>query len=189
MKHILFVCTGNQARSPTAAGVLTKVLGEFGSDILIESAGSIAGGMPSPEPVVVAARSLGVDLSAHRSRQLTPEITGRADLILGMAREHVREVIVSDAALWAHTFTLREIVRRGWSIGPRFTHQSLDDWLEEVHRGRELRGLLGSSPDDDIEDPLGGSVDGFQRMAQEMQGLCDQLVNLIWPRARFARAD
>ena len=36
----------------------------------------------------------GLDLSDHRSRQLVAEMLGRADLVIGMAREHVREAAV-----------------------------------------------------------------------------------------------
>jgi protein-tyrosine phosphatase len=40
MKKVLFVCTGNICRSPTAEGVMRKMVAELGMDIHVESAGT-----------------------------------------------------------------------------------------------------------------------------------------------------
>ncbi len=44
---------------------------------------------PASALAVQVAKTKGVDLSAHRSRQLTPKLIERADLILAMSQEHL----------------------------------------------------------------------------------------------------
>ena len=97
--RIVFVCTGNTCRSPMAEAICKKRLAErLGCGIddlprrgfLVQSAGLAAGeGLPAAEEAVAVARSLGVDLSRHESRLLTPELAEQADHLLGMTYSHV----------------------------------------------------------------------------------------------------
>ena len=51
MADVLFVCTGNLCRSPSAALLLRQQLGdEVGADVTVHSAGTVAAdvGVPSP---------------------------------------------------------------------------------------------------------------------------------------------
>jgi protein arginine phosphatase len=89
--NILFVCTGNTCRSPLAEGIARAELERRGwKNVRVASAGLAARGgeQASREAVVVAGRH-GIDLSAHRSQPLTPELAGWADLILGMGPSHL----------------------------------------------------------------------------------------------------
>ena len=90
---VLFVCTGNICRSPTAEGVLRHKLAEQG---LAERIGADSAGLGDwhvgdpPEPRAVARASLrGYDLSALRARQFTTRDYYDFDLILGMDRGHM----------------------------------------------------------------------------------------------------
>ena len=87
--HILVVCTGNLCRSPFAEGLLKRYLA--GSAIAVESAGTDAPeGLTVPEEVLTVSARYGLDLSAHRSRHIAPELVRRADLVLTMTPKHSR---------------------------------------------------------------------------------------------------
>jgi protein-tyrosine phosphatase len=90
---ILTVCTGNICRSPMAEVVLADRLRRLGVTAVVESAGiaALVGHPADPEAVALLAER-GLDLSAHRARQLTPALIKSFELILVMDREHQREV-------------------------------------------------------------------------------------------------
>jgi len=89
-KRILLVCTGNICRSPLAAALLERALGERGIEgIAVASAGTGAwDGAPVSEGAYLVGLERGLDLSSHRARLLTRELVDGADLILTMARHH-----------------------------------------------------------------------------------------------------
>ena len=93
-KHrILFVCTGNICRSPTAEGVLRHKAQETGLDHLVEvdSAGTHGyhvGDPPDPRAIRQAAER-GYDLSDLRARKVRRDDFHDFDLILGMDRGHM----------------------------------------------------------------------------------------------------
>ena len=91
-RAILFVCTGNICRSPTAEAVLRHLAAEEGLELHIQSAGIgdwHVGAAPD-ERAQHHAKNRGYDLSALRARQVTTEDFGRFDLILAMDRGHLR---------------------------------------------------------------------------------------------------
>jgi protein-tyrosine phosphatase len=147
-RTILFVCTGNTCRSPTAAGLARKMLGErlgcppgkltsCGWEVL--SAGVWAGEDQRATPQALeVAREFGVDLAAHRSQKLTKELIDKADMVFCMTREHVdaaRELSPASAGR----------VRRLWSKG-------------------------------DILDPAGGGPDVYRRTARKMQQAIEEIL-------------
>lgn len=99
---ILFVCSGNTCRSPMAEAIARRCLGEKLAvepaelerrGIMVMSAGVLAiAGLRASEPAVEALRAVGIDLSGHRSRPLTPELIHQADVIYTMTRAHARSV-------------------------------------------------------------------------------------------------
>jgi len=83
-QHILVLCEGNYCRSPMAEFLLKASLGP---GVVVESAGlgALIGAGAAPEArLLLEAR--GLDLSAHRARQLTVEAALAADLVLVMDR-------------------------------------------------------------------------------------------------------
>lgn len=86
------VCVGNICRSPMAEALLRERFARRGRGT-VESAGIAALVGREADPLareLVAAR--GLDLGAHRARQLTPELLRGADLVLAMEEGHVREI-------------------------------------------------------------------------------------------------
>lgn len=179
--NVLFVCTGNVFRSPTAEAFLAKIAHQRHLELTVESAGILAGErLILPEALEVIGTK-GVDMSAHRSRVLDIEAVNRADLALGMTREHVRELVLIEPGAWPRTFTLKELVRRGELLGARSAYQTLSQWLALIGQKRPREGLIGSSFADDVEDPLGRSPPQFQETAHELWDLVNRLVELIGP--------
>jgi protein-tyrosine phosphatase len=150
----------------------------------VASAGLLPGGHPMPPETLHALHALGyggTGLASFRSHQGTAaEVTG-SDLVLGLDRNHVREVVVRMPETWERTFTLKELVRRGDAAGPRGPDEELSGWLRALGQHRDRRELLGTSDVDDVADPIGGTPSMFEQTAAEIQGLCVSLVRLLWP--------
>jgi protein-tyrosine phosphatase len=90
---VLFVCTGNICRSPTAAGVFAHFVREAGLEdsIHVESAGTHdyhAGEAPDKR-AQEHARLRGYDLSALRARQVRKKDFETFDLVVAMDRGHL----------------------------------------------------------------------------------------------------
>jgi protein-tyrosine phosphatase len=162
-----------------AEGLLRHRLDDLGIEARIQSAGVLDSGSPAAPEAVAALRARGIDISDHRSRRLSGPLVAGADLVLGMTREHVREVVLIDPAAWPSSFTLKEFVRRGELAGPWARGQSLDEWLAKVAADRTHAEMLGSSRADDVADPIGGPPSGFEATAAELSDLVAALVALV----------
>jgi protein-tyrosine phosphatase len=94
---ILFVCTGNICRSPTAEGVMRRRLKQAGlaERVSIESAGTGGWHVGSPPSAfaVECARRRGYDLSPLRARQISRDDFARFDLLIAMDRSHHTEML------------------------------------------------------------------------------------------------
>lgn len=109
--NVLFVCTGNICRSPTAEGVLRHKLVDQGLDdrVAVESAGLgdwHIGDPPDPR-AIARARRRGYDLTPLRARLFTPADYHDFDLILAMDRGHLDALTDSrpaDARAQVHLF-------------------------------------------------------------------------------------
>lgn len=178
------MCTANMCRSPTASALFCRLAPVGGDDavetVLVASAGLMEGGYASPPEIVTTMAELGIDVSGHCSAQISPELVAASDVVLAMARRHAREVVLLDPAAWGRTFTLKEFVRRGDRVGSRGPDEELRSWLARLHDGRKRTDLVGSSPDDDVSDPLGGPLDAYRKMARELGDLVDHAAALLW---------
>ena len=94
--RVLFVCTANLCRSPTAHGIFRKMCAERGlaPRVRVDSAathGHGTGDAPDPRSQSHAA-ARGYDISDLRARQITQDDFERADLILVMDWRNLRDL-------------------------------------------------------------------------------------------------
>jgi protein-tyrosine-phosphatase len=92
--QVVFVCTGNTCRSPLAEAIARGVASrrQF-ADVEFASAGTSAWeGAPASDGALLVGLEHGLDLNAHRARQLTGERVHQADLILAMGPHHLERV-------------------------------------------------------------------------------------------------
>ena len=150
---VLFVCTGNICRSPTAEGVFRHLARERGVlDLLrIDSAGTHdyhVGEAPDARAVQHAARR-GYDLASLRARQVSPRDFGEFDRILAMDGGHLRllRALAPDGAservamFLDHSVTWRGLdVPDPYYGGPRGFEEVLD--MVEEASARLLEDIL-----------------------------------------------
>lgn len=173
------MCTGNIHRSPLAALLLQRDLTRRGIEAHVTSAGLLEDGRPAAEQILELLSVRGIDASDHLSRRITPELLGAQDLLLGLARDHVREIVMIRPDLLSRTFTLKELVRRGTDIGPIGADEDLADWLVRAAGTRTPANFLGSSATDDVADPIGRRFSAFKKTAAEVEGLTARLAELL----------
>jgi protein-tyrosine phosphatase len=152
MVGVLFVCTGNICRSPTAEGVTRKLVAERGHEarIEIDSAGTHGyheGEPPDARSIEAAARR-GVDLSRQRARRLRKDDFAAFELILAMDRGHAR------------------ILNRQ---APRGAEARIAMFLDYAPH-------LGAS---DVPDPYYGGAGGFELVLDMVEAAADGLIEAI----------
>jgi protein-tyrosine phosphatase len=168
---VLFVCTGNICRSPTAEAIARRELARHpGAALRVSSAGSHAlEGNPAASRSLLAAATRGADLQRHHARELTARRVRAADLILCMAEEHRPFVLACDRAAARRTFLLATFARAAgqweWLAGSPAELVA----LAAEHAGRVL-------PGDDIDDPLGHPAEAYAACAERLDALVTRVM-------------
>lgn len=150
---VLFVCTGNICRSPTAEGIFRKLAADAGmaEAVTADSAGTHGyhvGEPPDPRAQRAAAKR-GYDLSALRARTVEDSDFQRFDLILAMDRDHY-SILSSAQPTAAHKVKLM------MSYARRFEEREVPDPYYGGPQGFE-RVL------DMLEDAAKGLLDSLRR--------------------------
>jgi protein-tyrosine phosphatase len=107
---VLFVCTGNICRSPTAEAVFRRHVQQAGLEhaVVADSAGTQdyhMGEPPDPRAQSAAARR-GYDLSRLRARQVSPADYAAFDLVLAMDKVNLKTLRRSCPAQHKHKLQL-----------------------------------------------------------------------------------
>lgn len=174
--QVLVVCTHNRARSVAMAALLDRECSRRGVAVEVTSAGFMPSGRPATIGMVDALAALELDVSAHRSRRIDPELVASADLILTAERTHVIRIAEDDATIFARTYTLPEFVRRAEVVGARGS-ASTADWLQAIADGRSPAGFLRAEIPE-IPDPTGASARLHATVVAEIADLCVRLAGL-----------
>ena len=95
---VLFVCTGNTCRSPMAAGFSTaefeSTARDAGLPFRVLSAGTAATDGERADPMAIEAmREVGIDISTHRTRGVSPSVLDTADWIFTMTSGHKESIL------------------------------------------------------------------------------------------------
>ncbi len=167
--NVLFVCTGNICRSPTAERLSSAYAAEHGIlDFTASSAGTRAViGHPIHRDAATVLEELGGDASSFAARQLKPKIASAADLIIAMTGAHRDIVLEAAPRQLRRTFTLTEVARLA----------SLDgaDTLVDL---AALRPRLAANEPSDIPDPIGQSPEVFAAVGAQIAGLLPPIMEL-----------
>jgi len=91
-KHILVVCIGNICRSPSAEVMMRDALAGRGIEVTSGGLGALVNhGIDTTAQQLLVEH--GLDGSAHRARQVTPQILSAADLVLVMEKKHLKRIM------------------------------------------------------------------------------------------------
>jgi protein-tyrosine phosphatase len=147
--RICFVCLGNICRSPTAHGVMARLVAEagLGAAIEVDSAGTAAyhvGELPD-ERSRWAARRRGIELT-HRARQFAAADLDRFDLVVAMDDQNLRR--------------LRQLAA-GRARPPIVLLRSFDPT---------------AAPGAEVPDPWAGGDDGFEEVLDQCERACAGLL-------------
>jgi low molecular weight protein-tyrosine phosphatase len=150
--RILFVCTGNICRSPTAEGVMRSLLRAEGLDDRIELDSAGTGPWHAGEPpdgrATDAARTRGIVLDGV-ARQVRLGDFGAFDLLLALDREHERDLL---------------------ALAPD------DDARAKVRLLREFDPASVATGDLDVPDPYYGGARGFEHVLELVEAACRGLL-------------
>jgi protein-tyrosine phosphatase len=153
MAHrVLFVCLGNICRSPTAEGVMRRLVSDAGLDgeVVVDSAGTAGwhDGDPPDRRSQHEARERGLDISGLRGRQVRAADFEQFDLLLAMDAENQRDLLqlAPDAA-------------RG-----------------KVRLLREFDPAAVAAGDIEVPDPYYGGPEGFARVYDAIESACKGLL-------------
>jgi protein-tyrosine-phosphatase len=172
--EVVFVCTGNRARSPLAEALFRRYT--RGLDTTVSSAGTLdVGSVPALEPAFDAGRRLGVDLSGHRARGIRDVALATADLVLGFEPSHVEAAVRLGGADAERTFLLGELVL--FLDGSSWEQNPVARARAEIARADERRVRpFPYAPDLVIGDPLGRPAKVMRATATEIDRLVRRLV-------------
>ena len=152
MHRVLFVCTGNICRSPTAEGVFLKMVENAGLSgcITIDSAAThdYHLGEPPDLRTQAAAARRGYDLSGLRARKFERGDFDRFDLVLAMGRDN--HAILSRLAQPSSAHRLRMM-------------------MEYARRFQEI----------EVPDPYYGGPDDFERVLDMIEDAAQGLLEAI----------
>jgi protein-tyrosine phosphatase len=187
--EILVVCTGNVCRSPFTERLLRAGLaaqwGAAAADVLVHSAGTRAlAGRAMHELTSQQLSLYGGNAESFTARQLQPEMTRAASLVLALTRDRV-PIVEGHPAAARITFTLREIARLLDGVPP--ADVSGDTAAERVRALTAIaagrRGLLPPVPfeEDDVTDPYGGDPRRHELTAREITPAVSTLLRFTAP--------
>jgi protein-tyrosine phosphatase len=153
-QHVVFLCTGNAARSVMAGAALAQ----SGAARITTAGTHVVEGQPMSWRTRAALEGAGLAVDGHRSRQIRQRDLDGADLVVGLAREHVEHIRRRHPSAAPRTATLRRLCR-----DLPGTTGTLSERLQALHLEE-----IELEPWEDVDDPAGGEVEDFHGVAAEI---------------------
>jgi protein-tyrosine-phosphatase len=161
--HVVFVCTGNAARSVMGGAIVEAAA----PGMRCTTAGThVIEGQPISWRTREALAAIGLKADSHRSRQLRDEDVASADLIVGFEADHVGYVRRNYPHAAAKTATLRYLVDHLVDGPGTLSWRLAQLGLDAVVLERQ----------EDVDDPAGGDVDDYKACATEVDRLIRELI-------------
>jgi len=192
---LLYVCNGNNARSPLAAAFTYDGVSrrhDLGVDWQITSAGTEASAGNGVRPEVQrAALAMDLDLSEHRTRRLTPESCLEPDLLLAMAWDQVSHIWSLVPEAWGRVFTIKEFVHwaKQAAVRPPILFadhvEQMRDKVTQAHavrkRARADHGFWGGLRPQELNliEPDGHGDEAWTTLAFATQALVNDVITLL----------
>ncbi|ACR16867.1 low molecular weight phosphatase family protein [Corynebacterium kroppenstedtii] len=176
---IVFVCTGNQCRSPVAEYVARSFANELAaqaktkgpqladsSSLTLEfaSAGTHAHrGTPMDPRALRFLAAEGINSDGFSSTRLNRAALAGADIVVGMETAHVEHALRIAPTLLKKAATLRQLA--AWSTIDSVHFPDDIAHLRATRAGKEILDAHGP----DIPDPAAGNDDDFMRISREVR--------------------
>lgn len=192
--RMLVVCTGNICRSPFAEQMLRAAFARVAlatanagwvDAVEVTSAGTVAMiGRPVEPQMSELLQAHGANPFEHAARQLEPELIAGADLVLGLAREHRRDIVTVLPAASRRVFALNEFARLledavgsgSVAVQPCGSAASA---MAAIADAAAMRRGFALAPDDpaidDVADPYGYGPEAYASAAVSIAGIVDRI--------------
>lgn len=141
----------------------------------------------TPQAAELSVR-LGGEPGDHVATRLTRDLIEESDLVLGMARDHRREIVTMQPRASRSTFTLVEFSRLVTSVGSESEmveqlraaapHEFMP-MLVAMAASRRGYGAVTSEEDDDIVDPYRRSQETYDRAGRAIGTAVETIVDSL----------
>ena len=160
---MVFVCTGNAARSVMGGAVLNAVA----PGMKTTTAGThVIEGQPISWRTRDALATVGLKADSHRSRQLRPEDVTHGDIIVGFEAIHVGWIRRNYPEAAGKTATLKYLVDHLAPSGGTLDWRLHQLGLDAVVLERQ----------EDVVDPAGGDIEDYRACVAEVDHLVRELI-------------